>query len=65
VNAGSGLISQARDLVLHLQLATLQLYDLHVVGRGMGKLVSNFLFECPVLRLEFRKSFNGNRIRSP
>jgi hypothetical protein len=65
VNAGSGLISQARDLVLHLQLATLQLYDLHIVGRGMSKLVSNFLFECPMPRLQFRKSFHGHRIRSP
>jgi len=46
---------QARDFVLHQQLATLQLYDLKIVDRRMSPSFANFGFQGPVPSLQFRK----------
>ena len=47
--------AKALDLVLYLQLATLQFRNLEVVGRRMGHRIGDFVFERPVLPFKFRK----------
>src|SRR6516164_2269494 len=46
---------QARDFVLHQQLATLQLNDLKIVDRRMRAGFGNFRFQGLVPSLELRK----------
>src|SRR5579871_3807834 len=54
-------LSQARDLVLHLQLAALELGYLQVVTGWMQLSFADFLFERLMLFLELRKvRLNGH-----
>jgi 4-hydroxyphenylpyruvate dioxygenase-like putative hemolysin len=46
---------QTRDFVLHMQLATLQLFEFEIIDRRMRPGFGNFGFKCPVLPLQFRK----------
>src|SRR5919198_4863702 len=46
---------QARDFVLHQQLATLQLHDLKIVDRRMRASFGNFRLERLMPSFEFRK----------
>src|SRR5258707_2084505 len=46
---------QARDFVLHQQLATFQLPDLKIVDRRMRAGLGNFRFQGPMPPLQFRK----------
>jgi hypothetical protein len=46
---------QARDFVLHQQLAALQLHDLKIVDRRMRAGFGNFRFQRPVPSLKLRK----------
>src|SRR5262245_26386993 len=54
-------LAQARDLVLHLQLAALELHHLQVVDRRMRESFVYLVFEGPVASFEFRKMrLNGH-----
>jgi hypothetical protein len=53
VNAA--VVLQARDLVLHMQLAALQFDDFQVVARKMHLRLEDFLLECLMPSLKFRK----------
>src|SRR5262249_44270082 len=54
-SVGAAVHLQARDFVLHQQLATLQLNDLKIVDRRMRAGFGNFSFQGPVPSLELRK----------
>jgi hypothetical protein len=43
------------DLVLHLQFATLELHDSHIINRWMGQAFGDFVFERLMFSLQFRK----------
>ena len=45
MHADADLMLEARDLVLHLQLAALQLGDLEIVARRMRKRFVDFFFQ--------------------
>jgi hypothetical protein len=62
VNARVGFVLQAGDFILHLQLATLQFRDRHVVDRGVRHGVGQLLFQRLVLPFQFRKMrLDGHR----
>jgi hypothetical protein len=51
----AGALAQTCYLVLHLQLATLQLCQFEIVRGGMLESVGDFVFKHPVPLFEFRK----------
>jgi hypothetical protein len=51
VDAGAGL--QSRNLILYLQLATLQLCHLEMIRRGVLESLGDFVVKRPVTLLEF------------
>ena len=55
MNTGERLVLEPRDLVLHEQLAALELGDLEIVGRRMRKRFGDLRLERPVPFLQFRK----------
>jgi hypothetical protein len=46
---------EPHDLVFDVQFAALELYNFQIVGRWMGKRFVDFLFQCLMTFLEFRK----------
>jgi hypothetical protein len=57
----AGVLLQAHDLVLHLQLAALKLGDPQIVGRWMGLGFVDFLLQRLVPSFELRKvRLNGH-----
>jgi len=62
VHARGFVVPQAGDLVLHMQLATLQVHDRGIVDRRMRHGISQFSLERFVLTLQFRKvRLHGHR----
>ena len=49
------LVLKARDFVLHLQLAALQIGDREIVGRRMSDGLGDFVFEGLMLPFQLRK----------
>ena len=59
MDAGRGL--HPRDFILHLQLATLQLDDLAIVGRRMREGIGDLFLKLPMAGLELHKMLlNGH-----
>jgi hypothetical protein len=57
-----GSVPQARDLVLQLQLATLEFYDFQIVDRGMLLSFEQFTLQRLMPQFEFRKMrLDGHR----
>lgn len=55
MNAGTDLVLKASNLVLHLQLPTLQLGNFHVIRGGMRKRIPDFFLKGLMLGLEYLK----------
>jgi hypothetical protein len=51
----AGFLPEPRDRVFDVQLAALEFNNSQIVGRRMCQCFTNFLFQCPVTFLEFRK----------
>jgi hypothetical protein len=63
---GWALVLEARDFVLHPQLATFQLNDLEIVDRRMSAGISYFRFQGAMPSFQFRKMrFYGHIGKSP
>jgi hypothetical protein len=61
VNANPDLLPHTRDLILHLQLATLQLGDCQIIRRRVRLCFVYFIFQRLVPSLKFRKvRLNGH-----
>jgi hypothetical protein len=48
-------VPETRDLVLHMQFTSLQFYDFEPVDRRMSESFVDFLFQCLMPFLKFRK----------
>jgi hypothetical protein len=48
-------MAQPFDLVLHLQFATFEFHDSQIIDRWMGQAFGDFVFQCLMSSLQFRK----------